>query len=131
MNTTWGRHHRMTYVLMGVAALDGPPTEQGTIAVGNAIVEFMNLGEFPTDDDIVNPIWDAVWIQQIEDRKLGMAAIISAAAVHSETLRHELTPGTRQMLVALGLVSIAQSEGPVTDAQLLYVHACGKSLGVG
>jgi len=131
MQRPWTKHHRIIYLLSGCARLDGEPNDDVLTVVSNCIGEFMNLGILPMDDDVFQPIWSDVWIQQHDDRARGASAMTEKAVLHASQLRREVDPSTAQFVVALGLVKIAKAVGQPTPAQMLYVAACGQALGVG
>jgi hypothetical protein len=124
----WNKHHRLAYVLLGSAGLEGEPTEQGVRAVFDALGNLMNIGAFPMDDAQVDAIWTEVWLKQLEDRR--SAQVLAKALQFSATLRSELDRATA-FLVASALADIVQSEATLSPPKAVYAMRCGQALGIG
>lgn len=129
MQRPWSKHHRIIYVLAGCARLEGDPGDQVLGVVFNCIGEFMNLGILPMDDDVFQPIWSDVWLQQHDDRMKG--AMAANAVGHASQLRNEVDASTAQFIVVLGILKIAKAAGQPSPMQMIYLASCGKALGVG
>lgn len=131
MQRPWTKHHRIIYLLAGCARVDGEPDDAVLTVVFDCIGEFMNLGILPMDDEVFQPIWSEVWLQQHDDRAKGASAMAEKAVLHASQLRREVDASTAQFVVVLGLVKIAKATGQPSPTQMLYVAACGQALGVG